>query len=288
MAINLFVEALTTLDSSYIDFEHGLSGNTFIVDLELSGTPDKTGMLLDFGIVKKAIKAQLESIADHLLLIPEDFPGLTHEACQAKPGEQLFKTKWHDQNGHQWQHIGPSISTQYIPGASLDIESLKQMLEHQLLDHWRSAQIQTIELTLRQETGDNIFQYSHGLKYHQGACQRIAHGHRSKVMAYTQAGFHAQYSQQLARWLDHKYLADQHNCKDQITANDQQAITLAYNAPEGYFELQPPKSQCIWLDKEVTIEHIAEFLLKQAQNTISRDIIKIRVYEGLKKGAIAQ
>ena len=290
MSLHLFVESLTTLDSSYASLEHGLSGITYIVDLEITGETNSEGMLLDFGVVKKTIKQQLEDWADHLLLIPEDLPGLVRQPLDDK----RRYTHWFDQQQNLWAHQGPEISTRFIPGDKICPTRLGQYLENKLINHWQSKHVQAISLQLRQEPGVAMFEYSHGLRLHKGACQRIAHGHRSKVQAFDQEGFNQQISNELAAWLDHKYLVDQHNVSQKafpILGLDQpidDQVFVAYQAPEGYYQLSAPNQQCIWMNSEVTIENIAKFLLQHCHQLGYEQIESIRVYEGLKKGAIAK
>ncbi|NOG32137.1 hypothetical protein HLB35_10885 [Halomonas sp. TBZ9] len=51
-----------------------------------------------------------------------------------------------------------------------------------LLNAQRPPNVSWVTLTLSAETIDDAaFGYSHGLKRHLGNCQRIAHGHRSRL-----------------------------------------------------------------------------------------------------------
>jgi len=49
----LFVKKLTNIDFSYLDVERGMVGESWLIDIELTGELDDQGMVVDFGIVKK-------------------------------------------------------------------------------------------------------------------------------------------------------------------------------------------------------------------------------------------
>ena len=54
--MKLFVRDLTVIDSSYLCERRGMVGESWLVDIEMSGELNEMSMLLDFGRVKKLIK----------------------------------------------------------------------------------------------------------------------------------------------------------------------------------------------------------------------------------------
>ena len=271
----LFVEHLTNLDFSYINDQGVLTGESWAVDLEIQGELNREGMLLDFGDVKKSIKADAESLWDHKLVVPLHRPGLSLD------GQTLT---WSDDKGQTYKHKGPDISLYSVESAKFDKELLERHLESWLIEKWKCPQIQDISISFRTESiPDGQFQYSHGLKHHKGACQRIAHGHRSKVLPYSQNGLNQSATATLAEHLTNAYFVDESN----IIGQTETSIELQYTAPEGDFYIQIPRSQAVIMQTETTIENIALYLLNYSRNTICTDICKIRVYEGWQKGAIA-
>ena len=51
----LFVENLTVADFSYLHSKRGMVGESWLVDLELSGELDDQGMVFDFGHIKNLV-----------------------------------------------------------------------------------------------------------------------------------------------------------------------------------------------------------------------------------------
>ena len=74
---SLFVKQLSTIDFSYLCPSRGLVGETWLVDVVLSGELNEEGMVFDFGHVKKEIKAMIDAQADHALLVPTESPQIS-------------------------------------------------------------------------------------------------------------------------------------------------------------------------------------------------------------------
>ena len=74
--LQLFVEHVTHIDCGVLDAERGLSGATWLVDATLTGRRDDQGMLFDFGPAKRLLKAEIDALVDHRLLVPSQAPGL--------------------------------------------------------------------------------------------------------------------------------------------------------------------------------------------------------------------
>ena len=66
----LFVENITVMDFSYLHPLRGLLGESWIVDIELTGDLDNEGVIFDFSYAKKAIKKVIDTEFDHKLVIP--------------------------------------------------------------------------------------------------------------------------------------------------------------------------------------------------------------------------
>jgi 6-pyruvoyl-tetrahydropterin synthase len=77
--MHLFVEHLTVIDCAYLCPEHGLVGESWIADVTLTGALDAQSMVMDFAHVKKQLKALIDTITDHTLIVPAESANLTWE-----------------------------------------------------------------------------------------------------------------------------------------------------------------------------------------------------------------
>lgn len=68
--LKLFVRDLTVIDASYLCPQRGMVGESWILDVVMSGELNEMSMVLDFSRVKKQIKQLVDQYVDHRLLIP--------------------------------------------------------------------------------------------------------------------------------------------------------------------------------------------------------------------------
>ncbi len=277
--MRLFVNQLTVMDFSYLHPVRGLLGESWQVDIELEGGLDDQGMVLDFGDVKRQVKQLIDEGFDHRLLVPADHPGLTVE------GQRLsFLTD----NGQRIRHTGPAEAVQFIPGKEITPETvtraIRQALEPRLPDN-----VHGMELRLYPEPEEGAwYQYSHGLKLHCGNCQRIAHGHRSRIRIWRNGVRDEMLEQLWAGRLRDIYIGTEADMLAITSCRDQTCFRFAYTAEQGDFELELPADRCYLMDAESTVENIARHIRERLEEEHPGDGFRVQAFEGLGKGAISE
>ncbi len=277
--MQLFVNQLTNVDFSYLDHERGLVGETWLASALLDGALDDEGMLCDFGIVKKTLRNWLDDELDHRLLLPIQHPALIYQIAQERI-DLTFTLK----SGEPIRMSAPVQAVALVDAASIDVQSVAAWCKAQLLGHF-PVNVAKLTLSFEPEQIEGAYyHYSHGLKKHAGNCQRIAHGHRSRlhiwldgVRAYEQEAYWAK------RWAD-IYLG----LSDDIQAQNASQIDFAYQACQGRFTLSLPAKLCYLLRTDTTVEFIAEYLAQEIKNQYPKAQVKVQAFEGINKGAISQ
>jgi 6-pyruvoyl-tetrahydropterin synthase len=278
----LFVEELTVIDCASLDAGRGLLGQSWLVDLELEGELDEQGMLFDFGDVKPAIKAVIDRTVDHRLLVPANAPELRMER-----GRHETRLWFRTEHGELY-HRSPDQALCLLDAATVNVAEVEQTLE-QAARAEMPENVSVVRLQLREEDiGGAAYRYVHGLRQHAGNCQRIAHGHRSRIRIFRNGERWESRERLLAeRWRD-IYLGSTADLTDQIEHQGVDCYRFQYRSAQGEFELLIPSSRCDLLHTESTVECIAEHIATELRDEDPSAAIEVRAYEGVRKGAIAQ
>ncbi|MBW8185890.1 6-carboxytetrahydropterin synthase [Shewanella nanhaiensis] len=287
--MQLFVRDLTVIDFSYLCPIRGMVGESWIVDVLLDGGLDEQNMVLDFSKVKRTIKDTIDNVADHRLLIPT--------ACSEVRWQQQGDRVWMDFNSLKGDiHLAcPEQAFALIPSELIDFESVNTFLQ-KALKEVLPDNVDGIALTLRNELHETPFyHYSHGLKKHDGNCQRIAHGHRSPINIFENGISAPKWDEYWAeRWKD-IYLGtvedvvkiDELTLSPQAKVNDDTHFGFHYQAPQGDFQLAMPKAMCEIIPHDTTVELLAEFVANTLVEKSPHSQFKVIAYEGVGKGAIS-
>lgn len=273
----LFVEQLTVIDCAFLDAGRGLVGESWIVDLELEGELDDQGMVLDFGEVKKKLKKAVDQVADHTLVVPGRAPELEFVLSGAGSGLSFRAASG------AIEHRAPAKAVCTLDADAVTAASLAAYLQ-QAVQKVVPPSVSAIALQLRHEPIEgSYYHYAHGLRKHAGQCQRIAHGHRSKLQIAVNGRRDERVERHWAdRWRD-IYLGTAAD----IVAHGKGRIRFEYRSGEGEFELELPADRCDLLQTDSTVERIAEHLAAQVAAERPGAQIEVRAYEGVMKGAIA-
>jgi len=276
--MQLFVEHLTVIDSAYLHPEHGIVGESWIVDVTLHGDLDPQSMVMDFGHVKKRLKAAIDGSIDHTLIVPSASGQLTlaEEAAYVQLAYRFAEDA-------SLTHRSPRQAVTLLDTREISDAALTSWLENALMAVV-PENVSRVEIGLRHEDPSHPhYHYAHGLKKHDGNCQRIAHGHRSRVLVWKDGQRDPVLESAIAKRMCYAYLATE---SDQIAQADGQSH-FRYTSDQGTFELHYPTERCHVLATDTTVECIAQHLaaLLAAEHPGHR--FTVRAYEGVHKGAIA-
>lgn len=279
----LFVDNLTVIDFAYLDRHRGLVGESWIVDIELAGDLNEAGMVFDFGHVKSTIKAHIDDRVDHRLLIPADYPGLQWLDPQ-NPADLC----WRLDDGTWIEHRAPAQAIAAVPGETIERQTIADQLSRSL-QRILPNNVRRVAVSLRLEAIEGAwYHYAHGLKKHDGNCQRIAHGHRSRIRILR----NGQQAPDLERYWAHRwcdiYLA---SAADRIATFEGNGVAyhrFSYDSDQGHFEIALPAARTEIMEPDTTVEWIACYLRDETRKLEPENRFEVHAFEGVNKGAIAE
>lgn len=276
--MKLFVDDLTHVDFSYLDAQRGLLGESWVVRLELDGSLNDEGMICDFGIVKKRVKQWFDSGIDHALAIARAMQGI-----EISEQDGYTEVVWKDAQGMEFRCAGPDQAFALLDVDAITPDTVAHWCESRLMALFPD-EVVGLKLTLSPEKIDTAFyHYSHGLQKHQGNCQRIAHGHRSRVQVKVNGQRSAEQEAFWAKQFRDIYIGTRAHLKRQAEG----ISYFSYNAPQGDFELSLRSDRVYLIDTETTVEQIAEHMADVSAANCPGQLIEVCAFEGLGKGAIA-
>jgi 6-pyruvoyl-tetrahydropterin synthase len=279
----LFVNRLTVIDASLLHPELGLLGESWLVDIELEGALDEQGMVLDFAEVKKQVKQIIDDRFDHRLLIPGEY-----HRCHVEQSEQACEVRFQTRSGEEILLRAPASSIRTIAAERVGTESLTAAIT-ETLQPLLPANVRRVGLHLHREQIDGAwYRYSHGLKQHAGNCQRITHGHRSRLHIIENGQRNRTLEQQWAdRWRD-IYLASRSDLRETFSRDGIEYCRFGYSASQGVFELTLPRSRCRLLEGDTTVENLAQYIADTLHREHPGSSFRVLAFEGVDKGAVGE
>ena len=285
--MKLFVNDLTVMDFSYLCPVRGMVGESWIVDVVLDGGLNDESMVQDFGIVKKQLKRIIDDYVDHKLVIPAEHRS-TNIHPRADDGRVQVDFVFAEQKSIALNC--PPEAYAFVYDSEINKQSVTVYLKDVITTHL-PENVHDIEISLREEVINTPFyHYTHGLKKHEGNCQRIAHGHRSKIIIKEEGVDSLQWQSYWAqRWSDIYIGSD----FDLVEVSDlsfaiepnAEVYCFKYEASQGEFEMAIDKSVCEIIAYDSTVECLAQYVLEQTQMKTSKQL-EVRAFEGVGKGAI--
>jgi 6-pyruvoyl-tetrahydropterin synthase len=284
----LFLNDFTILDAAIATPCFGPTGSSCYVSAELEGELDPQDFLLDFGPAKKILKALVDEAFDHKLILPA-----TSALVKARPGHYELRTS----QGELFVYECSPASVALLPGEEASPALIEAELER-LAREKLPANVKRARFRLRTEPRfetEANFRYTHGLRFHEGNCQRLFHGHRNPV----EVRLEGVRNPELERWLAAEW--DNAHFVSQATLVNRAALDLPlgerqkahtstavieYSSSHGHFRGELPASRLVLTDCEPSIETLARL----AHGLVSRKIghgkgLSVAAYEGLNKGA---
>jgi 6-pyruvoyl-tetrahydropterin synthase len=292
--MKLFVNDLTVMDFSYLCPKRGMVGESWIVDIILDGGLNEESMVQDFGKVKKELKHVIDEYVDHKLVVPADCSGTTITHDDSNERVQVdFLYQHNDHSEQKSMHLYcPPEAYAFVYSDEVNMVSVTRYLKEVIKVHL-PENVHEVEILLREEViPTDFYHYTHGLKKHDGNCQRIAHGHRSKVLIHENGEpsqkWQAYWSE---RWAD-IYIGTE---EDLVSAtdlsfqhewiNDENYFSFQYEASQGRFEMAIDKNACEIIKTDSTVECLAQFMFDELKAKTGQSIT-VRAFEGVGKGAI--
>ena len=286
--MQLFVNDLTVMDFSYLCPKRGMVGESWIVDLILHGDLDEQNMVLDFGKVKKQVKRIIDDTVDHKLVVPSEYKQTNVVHIE---NSDYIKVTFAFEENKQIQISSPDDAFCFIDAEKIEMEDvilhLASVIKPQL-----PSNVKKVELSLRaEEISGFYYHYTHGLKKHDGNCQRIAHGHRSKIQIFENGMKSPRLEKYWSNNWEDIYVA---TTEDKAT-NDMlefiscgvDQVAYKYESTQGKFELVMPSSDVYEMDVDTTVELIAQYIADKLKLESPDNDYKVVAYEGVAKGAIA-
>ncbi len=297
----LFINDVDKIDCAIFDPSVGVVGQSWHVDITVSGQLDANGFVYDFSHLKKLVKQVLKGSLDHTLIIPVQSK-LVHyqDTDRGELWKLQAKSRLTGVNS-EWSYLCPKGAVYPIRSVQVTREIVEQECSR-LVRHRLPEEIHSVEIHLRKEEvapGQAFFRYSHGISGHQGLCQRLFHGHRSLIEVYVAD----ERRSDLEQWLAHEVLGSivhiasmsqlvnpSPDLRPGVRSENVTPLTLAYTGSMGRYEATVPSNRVFLVEDETSVEAITQELARLigSEGVDLGAPIKVKCYEGIGKGAIAE
>lgn len=286
MKRNLFIKNLDHIDISFFDPHKGIIGETYSIDVYVSGECDPFGYIFEFSDLKKNIKNIIKKTVDHKLIIPEKSKNIKYYKNLSNFTYEFIVFGYSNKIVYKC----PENSVFHLESDNFDLVFFENELKNIIRSILNNDQI---DISLKTQKHENQISYTHGLYKHDGLCQRLFHGHRSKIEIFYQGNrrcdlekiFLKKFLFKNIHFVYKKHItnSDKYNTDQICKKNDY--LNINYNSSFGNFYAKIPGDFVFLCSKDVTVENIGEILLKNFSKYIGlyKDL-SMRLYEGIDKG----
>ena len=293
----VFLHDITKLDCAVFDPAKGVVGQTWKVDVTLTGPLGTNGFVYDFGLVKKMVRQTLKSSLDHALIIPINSQAVQFKGMERGERWRMRSKAMRGELDLDWEYMGPSGAIFPLRCVSLNRQTIEQEFSRQLR-HRLPQELTHVVVALREEellATEAVFRYSHGIAGHAGMCQRLFHGHRSRLQIHVGDERRPDLEHYVARDVlgTTVHIATPSQFRSGMVepgtrGKTREPVILGYEGSLGYYEAMLPAERVFCVETETSIECIVQELarlVKREENTGEK--VKVVCYEGADKGAIA-
>jgi 6-pyruvoyl-tetrahydropterin synthase len=294
----LFVRDVTKIDCATFDPASGVSGQSWHVDIAVSGTLDDNGFVVDFSPLKSLVAQVLKSTIDHALLLPVGSQMVQYSETNTGEHWRLHAKARMSQTDCTWDYLCPKGAVFPIRAIALKTNVVEQEIAR-ILRHRLPETIRHISIKLREEKTkptEATYRYTHGIKGHGGLCQRLLHGHRSRLEVHIGEERRPDLEHFVAREI---FGSNVHIATlDQIKSGNGEVgyrskkddpLTLAFTGSLGSYEVTLPSSRVFFVERETSVECIAKqiaLVIKREESPKER--VRVVCFEGINKGAVAE
>jgi 6-pyruvoyl-tetrahydropterin synthase len=284
---SIFLNDFTVLDFAFVSAQSGVSGDSYYVSAELFGELDEKDFLFDFSQAKKALKALVDECFDHKLLVPmgAGVAKLSGSRLEIRPSD-----------GSSWSYECPREAFELFPDKQVDAGVIAYHLSR-LAKGCLPRNVAEARFSLSSSprfSAEASFRYTHGLRFHDGNCQRLFHGHRNPVEVWVNGKREDFWERSLAaEWNEAHFVAvpTLRNRPEldlplgkRLPRHGGQAI-VEYSSAQGGFRASLPASRVILVSQEPSIETMSELAAETLRAKGLKESFRVVAYEGLNKGA---
>ena len=232
----------------------------------------------------------IDNLVDHVLVVPTGNKNVQVESSKSTTAVSLFQL-----DGLLKCFIsGPPGAFLLLPSAGITVTDLEHVIEKAILSELPHG-IGEVHISLESEViNGTSYHYSHGLKKHDGNCQRIAHGHRSAIHIYVEGQRSLRLELYWGERVNNTYLV----CAEDIVSVGQLSATAAalwhpdiiasaYCGSQGRFELLTLNEDTYTLPGDTTVESLALYVHDTIRAHLPAVMLEVHTFEGIDKGAIA-